>query len=95
MKKRTELLAEDLPRPKKSENLGLGYYTTATKNGYDPIFDKAIREKFPHWFNNTRIASNKEKLLALPVGTVRPSEGHNFEYSKSTYDPIFYQTCQI
>lgn len=40
------------PRPNKTIKLGqaLCIYTRKTHDCYDPEFDKAIRERFPHWF---------------------------------------------
>jgi hypothetical protein len=95
--KKTTLLGmpEGSPRPKKIENMGLTDCTTRTKDAYDEEFDKRIRIKFPHWFNDTRIAANKEKLLSLPLTSFRPTQGKDFglsDYIKpngNVFDPVF------
>jgi len=50
----------------------LYFHTDKDKHRYDPEFDKAIRERFPHWFIDTT-AENRKALLALAISSPRPS----------------------
>jgi len=49
----------------------LNNYIHIGGSSYDPVFDRAIREKQPQWFIDTA-SENKKKLLALPTGYKKP-----------------------
>lgn len=74
-KKKLLALPRGSPRPSCRKGLGANLMSYISKGNkcYDPKFDKAIRAKYPAWFVDTA-AENKKKLLALPVGSPRPSQ---------------------
>jgi hypothetical protein len=101
---KTELLnlPPGSPRPsckeKNATPLGQGLvsYTNNNDGSYDPVFDQAIRARFPEWFVD-RSAVNKADLLALPDGSLRPPSdtklgsalGTYMNKSHTSYDPAF------
>jgi len=98
MKSKLLALPKGAKRPQRRtpEACGLSNYTSKTNRSYDPAFERAVRERFPHWFVNTA-EENKKALLALPKGSPRPtcktklgSALNNYIGKKSSsYDPVF------
>jgi len=69
---------------------------------YDPEFDSAIRVKYPNWFINTA-DEKKSLLLAMPVGSPRPSK-HKSQLGRAlvsytnetkTYDSEFDEKIRV
>ena len=99
---KAELLALPVGSPRPSSGstkigAGLSQYTNRKKTRvYDPEFDKQIRAKHPDWFVKSSDV-NKAELLALPVGTARPSKKSKLgmvllrylSKNGGTYDPVF------
>jgi hypothetical protein len=104
--KKNRLLAmakTDKPRPHRDSPLGeaLHRYTAPKRDGYNPTFDKKIRELRPDWFINKydKAQKKKDQLLVMaktdkprPASRKHPLGGVLSQYTnlgRCSYDPIF------
>jgi hypothetical protein len=91
-------------RPSPSSETGEYFYRYAMQHSlaYDPAFDAAVRERFPHWFDDAANEylpgpEKKAMILAMPQGSPRLRPGHPLAmplgmYTSRThtaYDPDF------
>ena len=86
--KKRELLAMSVGcvRPSCRTFLGLAlhYYIREMSSSYDPVFDRAIKERQPGWFVDT-VEENKKKLLAMSIGCKRPHAKTSIGVALCTY----------
>jgi hypothetical protein len=85
------------PKPSRKTLRGARLYRfTKPGRGFDPEFDRLVRERHPDWFNDAE--QKKRTLLSMPIGCEKPKSNSSvlgralrkYTYkNNSSYDPEF------